>query len=135
MTMVLPEAAGAAEGAVSSEGSGAAKKFGLTGSQKAGAIGSAIPQPRTHHPYLLGLLLIVGGGFMLVGSITGTLPSMLAALFDPNALDDGSGSPPSALSDQRIIGANVSGTGVGGSGLFGQGTLYGDTIGKIPGLG
>lgn len=74
---------------------GIGKKFGLTGSQKAAAIGGGIPQPRTHHPYLLGLILIVVGGFGLVGSVTGTLPSMIAALFDPSTLDDGSGSPAS----------------------------------------
>ena len=134
MTMVVPEAAEAVEGAgssVSGAGSKLGNKFGLTGSQKAGAIGAGIPQPRTHHPFLLGLLLIVGGGFMLVGSVTGTLPSMIAALFDPSLLDDVSGSPPSQL--VKAIGT-PNGTGIAGSGVFGAGSLYGDTIGKIPGF-
>lgn len=34
----------------------------------------------------LGLLLIVGGGMIFVGSFMGTLPAMLAALFDESIL-------------------------------------------------
>jgi len=96
MTMMLPEAEGAATAAVSG-GEGAASKtgskLGLTNSQKGAALGRSLPQPRTHHPYIVGLSLIVIGMFSLVGSITGTLPSMLAALFVPTALEDGSGNP------------------------------------------
>ena len=98
MTMIVPEAEGA--------GAKVAKKFGLTGSQKAGAISAGLPQPRTHHPYILGLILITTGGFMLIGSVTGTLPSMLAALFVPNALDDTNQSPISALAS-TFLGPNA----------------------------
>jgi hypothetical protein len=69
---------------------------------------------------------------MLIGSVTGTLPSMIAGLFDPSALDDGAGAPPSGL--VKALGT-PNGTGLGGSGVFGAGSLYGDTIGKIPGFG
>ena len=98
MTMIVPEA----EGAASSVG----KKFGLTNSQKAGAISAGLPQPRTHHPYILGLILITTGGFMLIGSVTGTLPSMLAALFVPNALDDTGGNPLEPLAS-TLLGKNA----------------------------
>lgn len=79
--MMLPEALGDA----------GSSKIGLTGGQKASAIGRLFPKPKTSHPYVVGLSLVVIGGFSLVGSITGKLPSMLAALFDPNALVDSSG--------------------------------------------
>lgn len=68
---------------------------GLSGTQRAGAISSALPKPRTRHPYIVGLTLIIVGGFSLIGSITGTLPSMLAALFVPAALVDSGGNSPS----------------------------------------
>jgi hypothetical protein len=94
MTMLESGAAEVASGAESGA-STVGKKFGLTGSQKAAAVSGGIPSPRTKHPYILGLLLISGGCLMLIGSITGTLPSMIAALFDPNALDDSGGNPAS----------------------------------------
>lgn len=96
MAMLAPEVA---EAATTDAASGS--KFGLSSGQKAGALGQALPKPRTHHPYIVGLTLMVVGGFALVGSITGALPSMLAALFVPDALvDSGGNSPaPSILHD------------------------------------
>jgi len=71
MTMLAPEAESA---------------IGLTGGQKAAAGLGAVPTAKTQHPYIVGTVLVLVGGFGLIGSITGTLPSMLAALFAPNAL-------------------------------------------------
>lgn len=97
MAMLALEAAGegsASAGAATADSG--ASSTGLSGGQKAGALGSALPKPRTHHPYIVGLTLMVVGAFALVGSITGTLPSMIAALFVPNALVDVAGSNPFA---------------------------------------
>lgn len=69
----------------------ASKNLGLSPGQKLGAAGAGLPRPRTHHPYIVGLALMTVGAFALVGSITGALPSMLAALFCPNALVDTTG--------------------------------------------
>lgn len=77
------------------EGGATASKAGLTGAQKAGALSSALPRPKTSHPYIVGISLIVIGGFGLIGSITGTLPSMIAALFVPSILTDSTGGTPS----------------------------------------
>jgi len=71
MTMLAPEAESA---------------IGLTRGQKAAAGLGAVPTAKTQHPYIVGTVLVLVGGFGLIGSITGTLPSMLAALFAPNAL-------------------------------------------------
>ncbi len=81
--MIAPEVA---EGGASTLGSS-------KGSMALGAAGSIKPA-RTSHPYIVGISLVVIGGFSLIGSITGTLPSMLAALFVPNALVDASGNAP-----------------------------------------
>lgn len=98
MSMVLAE--GAEEAGASTAASGAGESSssggffgnsGLTGTQKATAASRAVPAARTQHPYLVGLILIIVGGFSLVGSLTGTLPAMLGALFDPNALMDRAG--------------------------------------------
>jgi hypothetical protein len=67
---------------------------GLGGTQVAAALGKAVPTPRTHHPYVVGLVFTTIGLFAVVGSITGTLPSMLAALFVPQALEDVNGKHP-----------------------------------------
>lgn len=79
------------------------KKFtsfiGTNGPTAATAASKATPRARTSHPYIVGLTLVMIGGLGLVGSITGTLPSMLAALFVPNALVDTTGHTPSILSD------------------------------------
>ncbi len=67
---------------------------GLSGLQKlqgAASLSNALPKPKTSHPYVVGLIFTGIGLFSLVGSITGTLPSMLAALFVPQALEDASG--------------------------------------------
>jgi hypothetical protein len=84
------------EAAEAVAGSGGSKQLlsKLGGGLSAG--GSALPKPKTSHPYIVGLSLILVGGFMLIGSITGTLPSMLAALFDPDALEDASHNSPVA---------------------------------------
>lgn len=104
MSMIAPEAE-----AVGS-------KIGLTGGQKAGALSGALPQPRTHHPYVVGLVFIVTGMFMLVGSITGTLPSMIAGLFDPNALEDSNHNTPTPFQS--------SSSGLGFFTSTGAGSLY-----------
>ncbi len=85
----------------------AGSSIGLTAGQKASAASQALPRPKTNHPYVVGLLLTAIGGFALIGSITGTLPSMLAALFVPNALVDSSGAQvaPSITSDLAAIGS------------------------------
>lgn len=75
--MIAPEAVGA-----------------LTGTQKASAGLGAVPTARTHHPYIVGIALVLIGGVGLIGSITGTLPSMIAALFVPSALENGPGDTP-----------------------------------------
>ena len=64
---------------------------GLSKGQIGSAIGRALPKPKTHHPYIVGLTLIVVGGASLIGSLTGSLPAMIGALFVPNALVDTSG--------------------------------------------
>ena len=84
MSMVL------GEGAEEITGS----KVGLTKGQKFGLFSKATPSPKTAHPYVVGMALIIIGGFGLVGSVTGTLPAMIAGLFVPNALVDSSGSSP-----------------------------------------
>jgi len=92
MTIAIPEIAGEVAGDSAGASSG-----GLSGLQKANAANSALPKVRTTHPYVVGLSLIVIGGFALIGSITGTLPSMLAALFVPNALIDSAGNSPTGI--------------------------------------
>jgi len=82
MTMLAPEAESA---------------IGLTGGQKASAGLGAIPTAKTQHPYVVGIALVLVGGFGLIGSITGTLPSMIAALFVPDALTDSAGKKPGVL--------------------------------------
>jgi hypothetical protein len=73
----------------------------LSASQVGAGISKALPRPKTSHPYIVGFILLSTGLFALVGSITGTLPSMLAALFVPSALLDSSGNTasPGILSD------------------------------------
>ncbi len=85
----------------------AGSSIGLTTGQKASAASRALPRPKTNHPYVVGLVLTTIGGFAIIGSITGTLPSMLAALFVPNALIDSSGAQaaPSVSSDLAAIGS------------------------------
>ena len=85
MTMLAPEAESA---------------IGLTRGQKAAAGLGAVPTAKTQHPYIVGTVLVLVGGFGLIGSITGTLPSMIAALFVPTALQvsaDGSIITPPAV--------------------------------------
>ena len=67
---------------------------GLSGIQTANAASMAAPVPKTNHPYVVGLSLIIIGAFGLIGSITGTLPSMIAGLFVPTALIDVAGNAP-----------------------------------------
>jgi len=95
MSMIEPEA------------EAATSKLGLTGGQKASAGLGAIPTAKTHHPYIVGIVLVLIGGFGLIGSLTGALPSMLAALFVPHALvdSDGNSAPgPGLLGDILKIG-------------------------------
>lgn len=42
--------------------------------------------PKTEHHYVVGALLLFVGLIGIAGSITGTLPSMIAGLFEPSAL-------------------------------------------------
>lgn len=102
MSMVAGEALASGIAGDTSAGT-AGSKFGLTGGQKAGALGRAVPKPKTNHPYIVGFTLVIVGGFALIGSITGTLPSMLAALFVPQALADASGNKPGVT--QTALGA------------------------------
>jgi len=105
----LPALADGAEGtaeSTASAGAGGGGIGGLTGSQKGAAASKLLPKPKTDHPYIVGLILVAVGGFALVGSITGTLPSMIAALFVPNALIDTSGNQP-APSIQQDIGKTL----------------------------
>ncbi len=69
----------------------------LTGTQKATAGLGAVPTAKTSHPYVVGIALLVIGGFGLIGSLTGQLPSMIAALFVPNALVNAEGKRPGLL--------------------------------------
>ena len=64
---------------------------GLTGTQVALGGSKLLPKPRTKHPYVVGLVITTLGVFTFIGSVTGTLPSMLAALFVPQALEDATG--------------------------------------------
>lgn len=70
----------------------------------AGSLSGLVPRPKTSHPYVLGLILTTVGIFALVGSITGTLPSMIAALFVPQALEDAGSTPVSPGSFDNILG-------------------------------
>lgn len=93
-----------------------ASTLGLGGSSKLGLLGAAKPA-RTNHPYIVGISLVVIGGFSLVGSITGTLPSMLAALFVPNALVDKSGNtpaPPNPITSVTKLGYGLATGGIVG---------------------
>lgn len=90
------DVAGGVAGAGGGGSNDSGRNFGLTGGQKAAAAGRLLPKPRTSHPYIVGLSLVAIGLLSLVGSITGTLPSMIAALFVPNALG------PSATSDVPV---------------------------------
>jgi hypothetical protein len=83
--MIAPEVA---DSGASTLGASDAK-----GPSKLGALGAVKPA-KTSHPYIVGLSLVAVGAFGLVGSITGTLPSMIAALFVPNALVDKAGNTP-----------------------------------------
>jgi len=80
---------------LASEGSSA---IGLSTGQKATAGLGAIPSAKTQHPYVVGIALVLIGGFGLIGSVTGTLPSMFAALFlPPDALVDKKGNSPNPI--------------------------------------
>ena len=83
MSMLLPEVA-------EESGAASASGKGLSLGQSASAGNKLLPKAKTNHPYVVGLSLVVIGGFALIGSLTGTLPSMIAALFVPQALEDGS---------------------------------------------
>lgn len=97
MAFVAPEAAEALGASSESLGAGAessgakTSKGGLSTTQKAAAFGRSLPKPKTNHPYIVGITLIAIGAFGLVGSINGSLPSMIAALFVPDALIDPAG--------------------------------------------
>ena len=92
MAFVAPEAVAETVGAGAETGGSTASKAGLSAGQKASAFGKSLPKPKTNHPYIVGIALIAIGAFGLVGSINGSLPSMLAALFVPDALVDPQGS-------------------------------------------
>lgn len=98
MTIAIPELADSvgatAESTVNSVAGSASS--GLSNVQKGLAGSKLFPKPRTHHPYIVGGTLIIVGVFGLIGSITGSLPSMLAALFVPPALTDYTGNSPVA---------------------------------------
>ena len=94
------------------EGGSTSTAGGLSGAQKGTALSKLTPKARTHHPYVVGLILIVVGGFALIGSITGTLPSMLAALFDPQALTDKDGK--GVLGDIEGIATDITTFGLSG---------------------
>jgi hypothetical protein len=89
------------ESSTASAGAGGGSIGGLTGAQKGSAASKLLPKPKTDHPYIVGIILVAVGGFALIGSITGSLPSMIAALFVPDALIDASGNSasPSILHD------------------------------------
>jgi len=96
--MAIAAAPAAAEGAAGG-GSEALAALGFSKGQKSGSAGAGaqgvaniLPKPKTTHPYLVGLIFIVVGVAGIVGSITGTLPAMIAALWDPPILVDKSGS-------------------------------------------
>lgn len=108
MSMVLDATP---EGAAANAGASA----GLNLGQKIGAANRALPKPRTHHPYIVGLSLIVIGGFALIGSITGALPSMLAALFVPDALVDSAGN--SGDLNAPSLGSTIAGTATNAAGV------------------
>lgn len=81
-------AASAGAGAAGKKGS-ALSDLGLNGpTGTLGAASKLFPKPKTEHPYTVGIILIVVGLTGLVGSITGQLPAMIAALFVPDALED-----------------------------------------------
>jgi len=104
MAMLAAEGADVGASAVSGTTSSGDK---FSPGQKTGALSRALPKPRTHHPYIVGITLMAVGAFALVGSITGTLPSMIAALFVPNALVDTGGNLPIGL--QQFL-VNTSGS-------------------------
>jgi hypothetical protein len=105
--MVIAAAPEAAEvgAAASSAGESAANK-GSKGASIAGlgAAAQALPKPKTEHPYIVGLILITIGVAGMIGSVTGSLPAMLAALFDPNVLVDKSDRTPGSSIGSDIIG-------------------------------
>ncbi len=116
MSMIAPEVAD----------SGASSLGISKGSSKLGLLGAAQPA-KTNHPYIVGLSLVVIGGLSLVGSITGTLPSMIAALFVPNALVDASSNTPAAPNELSYL-AKAS-EGIATAGLIGGNPI--SNIGKF----
>jgi hypothetical protein len=61
------------------------------GGKTSASLGSAsrlFPTPKTEHPYVVGFVLVLIGITGLIGSITGALPAMIAALFVPDALEE-----------------------------------------------
>lgn len=58
----------------------------------------------------IGIILIFGGAFVAVGSISGNLGPMLAAQFDPSDLDQGTATTKAGHS-QSFVGKIVSGLG------------------------
>lgn len=83
-------AAPAAEDVVGALGLSKGQKAGAA-SQGAQGVANVLPRPKTTHPYLVGLIFIVVGVAGIVGSITGTIPAMIAALWDPPVLVDKQG--------------------------------------------
>lgn len=91
-------------------------------------IGKSVPTPRTQHPYIAGLLLIIVGGVGLIGSITGNLPAMIAALFDPDTLAE-------RQSGAGVVSSIIGDVGTGFTGvLLGPVAPYVGIIGEDLGL-
>jgi hypothetical protein len=57
--------------------------------------------------YLMGVALVLVGAVGIFGSLTGTLPSAIAALFDPSELQDGSGNKVSATTTAKNTATSV----------------------------
>jgi hypothetical protein len=85
------------------EGATSGVNKSLTLGQKSSLGTKLIPSPKTTHPYIVGFVLIVVGGFSLVGSLTGDLPAMIAALFVPDALEDKNGNSGGDFVGQLIL--------------------------------
>lgn len=105
MTIAATPLVNFGEGAAAAGGSAASKKSNKAGTAASGAALGAglLPKPKTNHPYIVGLILITIGVAGMIGSVTGQLPAMIAALFDPNVLVDKNDATPGTSIGSSII--------------------------------
>lgn len=77
----------------------------------------ALPTIHTKHQYVVGIALTLAGVFGVLGSVTGNLAPMIAALFAPQYLQNASGSnAPTTVSETETT-SNGTKVSVGSGGV------------------